>query len=92
VTDKRREPGPPAGDPAAGRVRDRRTQTFATLAPLLGVFLLMPPFIQVFAGAGAIFGVPAIVVYIFGVWGALIAAAGLIARRLSRPPAGDAHR
>jgi hypothetical protein len=87
VTDKRRE----LGDPAAGRVRDRRTQTFATLAPLLGIFLLMPPFIHVFVDAGSVFGVPAIVVYIFGVWAALIVAAGLIAGRLSRPRAGDPH-
>lgn len=79
-------------DPAAGRVRDRRTQTFATLAPLLGIFLLMPPFIHVFADAGAVFGVPTIVVYIFGVWAALIAAAGLIARRLSRARADDPLR
>ena len=88
MTDKRRE----AGDPAAGRVRDRRTQTFATLAPLLGIFLLMPPFIQVFVDAGAVFGVPMIVVYIFGVWAALILAAGLIARRLSRPRTSDQRR
>ncbi len=90
--DPREQPGAAPADPAADRVRDRRAQTFATFAPLLGLFLLMPPFIHIFAGPGVLLGVPVIVVYLFGVWAALIAAAALIARRLPRPHPGDPQR
>ena len=89
MTDKRREAGL---DPAADRVRDRRTQTYATLVPLIGLFLLMPPFVHVFVAPVTVFGAPLIVVYIFGVWAGLIAAAFAVARRLSRRRAGDAPR
>lgn len=65
----------------SGRARDA-----ATLLPILGLFLLMPPVITLFAVHFEMFGVPLIVVYLFGVWLALIICAALLARRL-RPPA-----
>jgi len=67
----------PASDSA--RVRDA-----ASLLPLLGLFLLMPPVITLFAAAVSVSGVPLIVVYVFGVWAALVVCAGLLARRLGR--------
>lgn len=60
-----------------GRLRDT-----AVLLPLLGLVLLMPPLITLFAVDLDVAGVPLIVAYVFGVWLALIACAGLIARRM----------
>lgn len=70
-------------DPGTPRLRDA-----AAVLPVLAVFLLMPPVITLFAGAHTVWGVPLIVVYLFGVWLALIVAAALLARRLAPSPAG----
>jgi hypothetical protein len=58
----------------------------ARLLPILGVFLLMPPIITLFARDIDIGGVPLIVVYVFATWLALIACAALLARRLPGSP------
>ena len=71
-------------DPGTPRQRDA-----ASLLPALGVFLLMPPVITLFAGTHTWLGVPLIVAYLFGVWLALIVAAALLARRLAPPSAQD---
>lgn len=64
--------GPP------GRLRDA-----ATLLPVLGLVLLMPPVVTLFVAAGAdVAGVPLVVVYVFGTWLGLVAAAAWLARRL----------
>lgn len=55
----------------------------ARVLPILGVFLLMPPVITLFAGIADVAGVPRVVVYLFGVWLALIVCAALLARRLA---------
>ena len=61
-----------------GRIRDA-----AVLLPVLGLVLFMPPIVTLFVAAGTgIAGVPLIVVYVFGTWIGLIAAAALLARRL----------
>lgn len=61
-----------------GRIRDA-----ATLLPVLGLVLLMPPVVTLFAARGAgIGGVPLVVVYVFGTWLGLVAAAAWLARRL----------
>jgi hypothetical protein len=64
----------------------------ARVLPILGVFLLMPPVITLFAGIADVAGVPRVVVYLFGVWLALIVCAALLARRLAplhdRDPGG----
>jgi hypothetical protein len=54
------------------------------LLPIVGLFLLMPPVITLFAARIDVFGVPLIVVYMFGVWLAVIVCGGLLARRLAR--------
>lgn len=54
----------------------------AVTLPLLGLFLLMPPIITLFARGAGFAGVPLIVIYIFGIWIALIVCAALLARRL----------
>ena len=68
-----------------------RVQSAAVLAPLAALFLLMPPFVLLFATPRMVFGVPLIVLYIFGVWAVLIVVTRTLARRLAArgaPPAG----
>jgi len=59
-----------------------RLQSAAAVLPLLGLFLLMPPFILLFTSARAVLGIPLVVLYIFGVWAVLLAASWRLARRL----------
>ncbi len=54
----------------------------AVALPLLGLFLLMPPVVTLFVKGAGFAGVPLIVIYVFGVWCALIVCAALLARRL----------
>ncbi|MFO7855346.1 MAG: hypothetical protein R6V44_09030 [Paracoccaceae bacterium] len=56
----------------------------AALLPLAGAFLLMPPFIGVFAHDGRILGAPSVLVFILAVWIGLILGARGLARRLGR--------
>lgn len=71
--------------------RTQGTRDAATVLPFVAVFLFLPPVILVFAAPALIFGIPLIVVYIYGVWAAVILAALLLARRLERAEreAGD---
>lgn len=59
-----------------------RVPDAAVALPLFGVFLLMPPLIGLFATGLDIGGIPLIALYVFGVWGALIVCAALLARHL----------
>ena len=61
-----------------------RLHDAAVVLPLVGVFLLMPPAITLFTTPYHVVGLPLIVVYLFGVWIALIACAAILARRISR--------
>ncbi len=64
----------------------------AVCLPLLGLFLLMPPTLLVFGIEMTLADVPLIVIYIFGVWGGLIAAAAALSRYLTpRSETGSAH-
>ena len=65
-----------------------RVTDAARVLPVLGTFLLMPPVVLLFATDTTVAGVPLIVVYLFGVWLALIGCAAWLARRL-RPRAPD---
>lgn len=62
--------------------RSARARDAAIALPLLGLFLLMPPIIGLFAVPVDIAGVPLIVIYLFGVWLALVLAAALLGRAL----------
>jgi len=65
------------------RPHDSSSASDAAVAlPLFGLFLLMPPLIGLFASHFDLGGVPLIVIYVFGVWTALIVCAALLARRL----------
>ena len=52
--------------------------------PLFGLILFLPPAIRVFAVPATIMGVPLIVIYVFGIWAALIIGAAIFARHLGR--------
>lgn len=69
-----------------------RLRDAAALLPALGAFLFMPPAITLFGGGTMLAGIPAIVLYVFGVWLALIAGTAYIAHRLAPliPPEVDA--
>ena len=64
------------------RAPSHRARSAAVLVPLIGLFLLMPPFITVFTGPVRPWGIPLIVVYIFCVWVALVLVTALLVRRL----------
>ena len=63
-----------------------RAQSAAVVVPLAGLFLLMPPFITLFATQGRLGGIPLIVLYMFGVWAALVLLTAWLARRLGDRP------
>lgn len=71
-------------------VDDGTAASAAVALPLLGLFLLMPPIVTLFAHGVGFAGVPLIVVYVFGVWAALIVCAGLLAWRLRPVPGSEA--
>ena len=66
----------------------RKVLNAATLLPALALFLLLPPFITLFAARVTVFGLPLMVVYLFGVWTLLVLAAAWLAPRLD---AGATH-
>lgn len=63
--------------------RRRRLMDAARLLPVVGLGLFLVPLLWIGPSGGP--GTRMGVVYLFAVWAALIAAAGLIARRLSGP-------
>jgi hypothetical protein len=67
---------------ASAPLARRRRRDLARVLPVAGAVLLVSPLLNVVAGGGAPFGIPAGVVYVFGVWGGLILGTGLLARRL----------
>ena len=59
------------------------------LLPCIGLFLLMPPVVQLFALERDVAGVPLIVVYLFGVWLGLIGCGAWLAWRVARTERTD---
>lgn len=70
-------------EPEARGMRDA-----ATILPVVAAVLLLPPVILVFSASVTLGGVPLIVIYVFGVWAAVILAAWLLARHQARVPDG----
>lgn len=68
----------PIGAPAPAPFQERLAN-WAWLLPALGAALIMTPVIRIFAVDVRLFGAPLIMIYVFGVWAALI----LIAARLA---------
>lgn len=69
----------------------RRARDAAGILPFVGIVLLFPPFVYIFAAPVLVAGVPLIVVYVFGVWAALILVAFLVSRMLAPGPAETEH-
>jgi hypothetical protein len=62
----------------------RKARDIAGVAPVLFAILIMPPFVHLTAGAPPLAGIPAIVVYLFGIWIAVIVLTAWNVRRLAR--------
>ncbi|MDM0043835.1 hypothetical protein QTH91_05005 [Variovorax dokdonensis] len=71
------------------RTPSPRARNLAALLPVVGLLLLTPPLVTLFTGR-MLFGIPLIVLYLFGIWGVLVLAAGVLSTRLrdSPPPEG----
>ena len=69
--------------------RSPRARQAAVLLPLLGLFLLMPPVVGLFATPASLAGVPLIVLYLFAVWLGLVIAAARLGRALAPPGGGE---
>ena len=65
------------------------TRDAATLLPVAAAVLLLPPFILVFAAPVLVAGIPLIVVYVFGVWAAVILAPGCLSRCHGQVPESE---
>ncbi len=62
----------------------RRWRDAAILLPLLGTALWMPPLVGLILPVGSIAGVPAIALYVFGVWALLILGTARVTAGLCR--------
>lgn len=60
---------------------DRRFTGLTILAAATGFVLFLPPLLTVANDGGTIAGVPAVAVYLFGAWLAVIALVALLVRR-----------
>lgn len=86
------EPDPEGREADGSGARDA-----ASVLPVLAILLLTPPLVLIFTAPVRVAGVPLIVVYIFGLWAAIVAVAAFLARRLERagapePPHGGDGR
>lgn len=63
---------------------DRNTSDRALILPLVGFLLLTPPLAGIFQLEFRVLGIPFTWLYLFGVWGALIVGAALLARRIQK--------
>jgi hypothetical protein len=68
------------------------TKDAATLILCLGIVLLLPPIAFIFDKPIVLFGVPLVVLYMFGVWFALVFASFMISRQLRKTMKSDAQQ
>jgi hypothetical protein len=67
-----------------------RTREHLTALFLLGVLLLVPPFLLVFNRPVQVLGLPLLYLYLFAAWAGLIALVAVVVRRIDRDGAGGA--
>ncbi len=82
-TEARESQDKPEQPLARAALRRRKRRDAAMALPLLGVFLLASPFVELFSLGPRPFGVPLAVAYIFVVWFALIVLSFRLSRRLA---------
>lgn len=70
----------------------RKARDVAVVIPVVCTFLFMPPLIHIASDAGSLFGIPTVVIYLFGIWGAAVALTAWNSRRLDAPEQDDAFR
>ena len=63
---------------------DRKTGDRAIILLVIGCLLLLPPLAGIFQIDWRIFGIPFTGLYLFAVWGALIAGTAVLSQRLQR--------
>lgn len=68
-------------DPRRRQPDDERSTWRLTAVAALGLVLLVPPLLRLFDTGGRIFGLPTLAVYLFGVWGVIIALVAAAARK-----------
>lgn len=68
---------------------NHKTRDRAALLPIIGLLLLIPPIADVFQLDARIGGIPVTALYLFAVWGLLIAGAALLSRKLRSADSGD---
>lgn len=76
------------------RTGPERLRDAAVILPFAAVLLFAPPMLSIFAAPVRLWGLPLIVIYMFGAWALVVLAAALLARRLPRRdlPEGDPAR
>ena len=67
-----------------------RTREHLTALFLLGVLLLVPPFLLVFNRPVQVLGLPLLYLYLFAAWAGLIALVAVVVRRIDLNGAGAA--
>jgi hypothetical protein len=67
-----------------------RTREHLTALFLLGVLLLVPPFLLVFNRPVQVLGLPLLYLYLFAAWAGLIALVAVVVRRIDRDGVGPA--
>ena len=77
-----------AEDDRAQPLAERKTRDRALILLILGVMLLLSPLASIFEVQGRVLGLPVIWLYIFAVWGLLIAGAAWLSSRLGEEPEG----
>ena len=70
-------------------LRDQRLRDAALLLPILAALLFLPAVLSLVSGHRWLAGLPSLPAFVFTAWLALIVASAWLARRLTRPPAGD---
>ena len=76
MNDESHDPGRP--------LSDRKTSDRALVLLLVGCLLLTPPLAGIFQIDARIMGIPFTGFYLFAVWGALIAGAAVLSRRMQK--------
>ena len=69
------------GEIRTGRTRPQRIAERSVALFLLGLVCFTPPLLGIFGMQERVFGLPVLFVYLFAVWGALIALAARVAGR-----------